>query len=236
LRNRKKSTILPIRREDRDVAKSARSDRLTDIERGLERAILEDAKALRAFRNLVNNGYQSDVLLIHLNLWARVPDVLFAESLRSKVPDRDAKNRLVSFVRALRESAAEMETNPFQRETWDSGRLDRHWIIEENGGTEAAERIRCLPKTLSLYARLLEWQLYTELRAAKNDGTHLEYQADQTRIFVDEVRRRTQKDRLDSVVPLLECASRHFDLKKHFEKKALSKQLKRLRERSVVHS
>jgi len=203
---------------------------LSELERGLERAIRKDKKATKAFENLVRNGYASNVLLIHLTMWARTPEILFAESLGSKIPDRDAKNKLLSFVSRIRKTAAEMNSDRFQRDVLDDGLLNRHWIVKDNGRGESAARIRDLPETLRLYAKLLEWQLFVGLRLTKNyDKTHLGYQSEQTLIFANEVRTRTQKDRLDSVVPLLNCVSRHCHVEKQFEKKALSQQLRRLR-------
>jgi len=209
----------------------------TDLERGLEKAIRKDLKSSKAFENLVRNGYASNDLLIDLTIWARTPRVLFAETLGSKIPSRDAKNRLISFVQRLRDTATEMESNKFQLEVRDEGQLNRHWIIKKNGEPEAADRIRRLPETLRLYAKLLKWQLLADLRLAKMiDKTYIGYQKEQTLGFANEVRKRTKKDRLDSVVPLLKCASQYFHLNKQIEKKALSQQLKRLRERSISSS
>jgi hypothetical protein len=203
---------------------------LSALERGLEKAIYKDSKANKAFENLVRRGYALDDLLIHLTSWARTPEILFAETLRAKIPNRDTKNKLVSFVSRLRETAAEMDSDKFQREVLDDGQLKRHWIVKGSGSVESAARLRDLPATLRLYAKLLEWQLSMELDLAEAfDKTYLGYQNEQTHLFANEVRKRTQKDRIDSVVALLNCVSRHFHVERRFEKKALSQQLKRLR-------
>lgn len=208
--------------------------KLGTIALGLRKAILEDDEAKKALDNLVKHGYDPDVLIIHLTMWARTPKVLFAETFRSKVPNRDAKRKLESLAHTLSQAAEEIGEDAFQGELHNE--LDHHWIIKENGGAEAAERIRLLPETLRLYARVLTWKLYTESRLSRDDKTYLRYSAEQTRIFFDLVRQRTGKDRVDSVVLLFNCASRHFGLGKELEKKALSQQLKRLRKQPAAQS
>jgi len=63
-----------------------------------------------------------------------------------------------------------MNSDRFQRDVLDEGLLNRHWIVKENGRGESAARIRDLPETLRLYAKLLECQLCVELRLAQGQG------------------------------------------------------------------
>ena len=200
----------------------------TDVERGLKSAILKDAKAHKAFENLVRNGYQADALIAHLTMWARAPGLLFQKTLRSKVPTRDAKRQLMSLLDTLLLAAKGIGADAFQRELLNE--LDHHWMITENGGSKAAERVTLLPDTLRLYAKVLRWQFLMDSRLFRDGKTYNEYRSEQTRIFFDLARKRTGKDRVDSVVPLFECASLHFCLDETFEEKALSQQLKRHRE------
>jgi hypothetical protein len=205
------------------------------MECDLKNAILADAKAKKAFENIVRKGYRSNTLIIHPNMWARTPGILWAESLGSRVPNRKAKNTLLACADALVKLASEIESNPYLRSLRDDGVFARHWIIKERGAANATERIEHLPETLRLYSKVLKFEFSVESDLSKHfDKTLLESEADQTLGFVNEVKKRTGRDRVDSVIELFRCAAQYFGLKRHFGKKALSQQIQRLRQRSAV--
>lgn len=204
------------------------------MECDLKNAILADAKAKKAFENIARNGYRSNTLIIHLNLWARTPAVLWADSLGSKIPNARAKNQLLACRNALIKLASTIESNPYLGSLRDDDVFASHWIIKESGAANAAERIEHLPETLRLYSNVLNFQFSSESRLSKYfDKTLPKYEADQTLIFVNEVKKRTGRDRVDSVIELFRCVAQYFGHKRHFEKKAVSQNIKRLRQRSA---
>jgi hypothetical protein len=208
---------------------------LTAMEYDLKNTILADPRAKKAYENLVRNGYRENTPIIHLNMWARTPAVLTAESLAFKIPNRKAKNKILACWAAIIKLASEIESNPFLRSLSDNGVFARHWIIKEKGAANAAECIERLPETLRLYSEVLRFEFSVESNLSKHfDKSHREYEVDQAMLFVNEVKKRTGKDRIDIVVELFRCVAQYFGHKRSFEKKALSQQLQRLRQRSAV--
>jgi hypothetical protein len=203
---------------------------LTKIELGLKRAILEDARAKKAFANLVKHGYQPDILVTHLTMWARSAEVW--KLLQSGLLTRDGMRRLDRFAMHLRRIADELATDTFHRELRNPKLLRVHRIVRDDGGRGMARSISRLPDTLRCYARLVLYAVSIRRAFGRRRRTLPEHQAAITRVFFDEVKRMVRRDRVDSVVPLFNVASAHFGLGERFEKKALSRQLKRLRSKT----
>jgi hypothetical protein len=208
--------------------------RLTALEEGLRDAILQSDRGKRAFGNLLACGYEADRLIIHLTLWGRSPDVLFSSSARSDLPTRDKTRSLERLPFKLRKMADELAGMNFCQEMLDPKFLQRNQMVQENGGAEMARCVELLPQTLRLYSRLLTRTLLIKNRYASLDRTLNEHRAEFTRIFFDSVKETTGKDRIDSVLILFNLVSQHFGLGDHFEKRALTARLKRLRQKAQV--
>jgi hypothetical protein len=218
-------------RKNRVTQPKSLETRLTALEEGLKGAIFADNKAKRAFENLVAHGYEADRLIIHLTLWARSPKVLFSNSARSELPSRDAKRALQRLSLRLRLIAHELVTQDNCKELLNPKFLRVNRMVQENGGSEMARCVELLPQTLSMYSRLLTRSLLIKNAFARDEKTLNGHRAEFTCIFFDSVKGTTQKDRIDSVVELFNLASRYFGLGEHFEKRALTAQLNRLRKR-----
>jgi hypothetical protein len=203
---------------------------LTKIERGLKRAILQNVEAKKALNNLVKHGYQPDILVTQLTMWARSAEVW--KLRHSGLITRDGMRQLDRFAMHLREIANELTTEKFHRELFNPRLLRVHRIVRDDGGRGMARSISRLPDTLRCYARLVLYTVSVRKAFGRRRRTLPEHQAAMTRVFFDELKRTVRRDRVDSVVPLFNIASVHFGLGKHFEKKALSRQLKRLRKKT----
>lgn len=139
--------------------------------------------------------------------------------------------RLDSFGTRLRRIADLLETDTFCRNLLKPELLKVHRVVRDDSNPAMARLIADLPNTLRCYARLLIHAVSLRWAFSRRRRTLPERQAVMSRILFDEVRRITGRDRIDTVLPLLNIASKHFNLGKRFEKKALSAQLKRLRSR-----
>jgi hypothetical protein len=220
-------------RKSRPTRPKSSETKLTALEEGLKGAISTDGKAKRAFENLVAHGYDADRLIIHLTLWARSPKVLFSNSARSELPSRDGKRSLERLSLRLRLIAGELVDQDICKELLNPKFLRVNRIVHENGGPEMARCLELLPQTLDMYSSLLTRNLLIKNSFARDEKTLNEHRAEFTRIFFDSVKGTTQKDRIDSVVELFNLASRHLGLGEHFEKRALTAQLNRLRKKSL---
>jgi hypothetical protein len=204
---------------------------LTTLEEGLRDAIFAEPGAKRAFLNLVQHGYEANHLIVSLTLWARSPEVLYSYSARSELPGRDARRVLERLPLKLRAIADEVVGQGLCKELLDPKFLQRNQMIRENGGSEMGRCMELLPQTLRMCSRLLTRNLLIKSRFARHDKTLHEHRAEFTRIFCDSVKGTTRKDRVDSVVILFNVTSQHLSLGEHFEKRALTAQLRRLREK-----
>src|SRR5216684_4487915 len=114
----------------------SKNPNLTALEEGLRKAVLSENKAKTAFERLVEHGYETNHLIIHLTLWARSPEVLFSQSDRAELPGRDGKKRLQRFSLKLHVIADELAGENLCKELLEPKFLERNQIVAQNGGLE----------------------------------------------------------------------------------------------------